>query len=481
MGTAIFDSMETHGLRKAIALTAIAVLLASACTLSPPAGSTPHIILIIGDGMQLEHEIAASRYLYGTDAGLSWHGFPEQVYVTSWDVTTYNAFAADRGAASYTESSYNPVIGYDPDPTAGGSAPYPTFLGGSSAYFLRSATDSAASATAYATGLKTDNGNIAWKRNDPPAGQLKSLPEELCRRWGYAFGVVTTVPFNHATPAAFASHNISRTNYSSIADEMIMTTRPQVIVGGGHPGWSPTYFSMASLTALRSDTDYQLFERAPGHNGGTELLEGATNLPSGGRLFGLYGSSNGDFDPPVPHDTGLPGFDVTEENPSLAEMIESALTVLSRNSDGFFLLAEEGDIDHANHANDYAMMIGTMWGLEEAVMATVAYIDRPDDNLDWTNTLLIVTADHANSLMRLTGTPLGMGDLPAQTTSTPPTYPGGEVNYSTTGHTNELVTLSAKGSNAHLLDDYAGVRYPGTRLIDNTEVYAVMRRAAGLP
>jgi alkaline phosphatase len=460
----------------------VILFLLCACSFSPPTSSTPNIILFIGDGMQLEHEIAASRYLYGIDNGLAWHSFPDQLYVATWDVTTYNAYAASLGKAPYSERSFDPVIGYDPSPTSGGEAPYPIYLFGSASYFLLAATDSASSATAYATGVKTDNGNIAWERGDPWCGKLKSIVQDLGRYRNASIGVITTVPFNHATPAAFASHNTSRTNYEEIADEMISTTRPEVIAGGGHPNWCTTYFSAASLASLRSNTDYRLVERVAGQSGAARLVDAALNLDPGKRLFGLFGSSNGDFDAPVPHDApGFPDFDVVDENPSLADMVEVALTVLGGNPDGFFLMSEQGDIDHANHANDYAMMIGTMWGLEEAVKAAMEFIDRPDDQLDWGNTLLIVTADHANSLMRLSDTKvLGMGDLPTQLGGASWTYPDGEVTYGSMGHTNELVTLYATGSNAALFEQYAGARYPGTRIIDNTEVNAVMRKAAGL-
>jgi alkaline phosphatase len=453
-----------------------------ACSPPPSIVSPAHIILFIGDGMQLEHEVAASRYLYGTDFGLSWHGFTEQLYVTSWDVTTYNAYAADQGKPVYDETTFDPVVGYSPDPAAGGSTPFPLYSGGSSSYFLRAATDSASSATAYATGTKTDSGNIAWQRGDPAGGQLESIAERM-KDLGAAIGMVTTVPFNHATPAAFASHNVSRSNYQAIADEMIATTRPDVVVGGGHPGWCATYFSLAGLSTLQSNAGYTLVEKVDGQNGGAALLDAALNLPQGKKLFGFFGGADGDFNPPVPRDApGSPGFDVVEENPSLEEMVEAALTVLSRNPNGFFLMAEEGDIDHANHANDYARMIGTMWGLEQAVKAAEAFVDRPGDDLDWGNTLLIVTADHANSLMRLTGSPvLGKGDLPAQVGGAPWTYPGGELTYGTTGHTNELVTLYARGAHASLFEGYTGRRYPGARIIDNTEVFAVMLEAASTP
>lgn len=244
-----------------------------------------------------------------------------------------------------------------------------------------------------------------------------------------------------------------------------------------------TYFSAGELAALRAEAGYRLVERVTGQNGGVALMDAVLHLLPNVRLFGLFGSSNGDFDPPVPNDApGTPGFDIVEENPSLAETVEASLTVLSINHNGFFFMAEEGDIDHANHANDYSYMIGAMWGLEEAVKAAVAFVDRTGDQLNWGNTLLIVTADHATGFMRLTGSPvLGKGDLPTQVGGVSFSYPGGEVTYGTTGHTNELVTLYAKGANAVLFENHAGLRYRGTRIIDNTEVFAVIHEAAGLP
>jgi alkaline phosphatase len=62
------------------------------------------------------------------------------------------------------------------------------------------------------------------------------------------------------------------------------------------------------------------------------------------------------------------------------------------------------------------------------------------------------------------------------------TYPGGEVNYSTTGHTSELVTLYAKGAGSELFQQYAGGPlswYPGTKIVDNTQIFRVMAEAAG--
>ena len=78
-----------------------------------------HIILMVGDGMNIEHEIATSRYLYGKDYDLSFHKFPYQANVATWDVTTYKHWSG----GVYDPNAINPILGYDP--AKGGKVPYP--------------------------------------------------------------------------------------------------------------------------------------------------------------------------------------------------------------------------------------------------------------------------------------------------------------------------------------------------------------------
>jgi alkaline phosphatase len=80
---------------------------------------------------------------------------------------------------------------------------------------------------------------------------------------------------------------------------------------------------------------------------------------------------------------------------------------------------------------------------------------------------------------------LGKGDLPTQAGTCgyggpACTYPNGEVSYKTTGHTNELVRLYAKGRGSELFRRYEGTLYPGAPIIDNTQIYHVLLKAAGL-
>ncbi|MCX7991348.1 MAG: alkaline phosphatase [Proteobacteria bacterium] len=448
-----------------------------------------HIILFIGDGMHLEHEIATSRYLYGTDHNLSWHKFHVKAPVATWDVTTYNGYADLLDHPAYDPLNINPIIGYNA--RRGGKFPYPLDKSNiDDNYFLnpRFATDSASAGTAISTGYKTDDGNIAWLPGDPANGKLKTIAEILREKKGFSIGVVSTVPFSHATPASFVSHNVHRNNYYQIAEEIVKEVKPEVVIGGGHRNWSRTYISETLYNELKNGliTDYVFVERTPGVDGSQLIKNGASEaINRNKKLFGLFGGRGGNFEPPIPSDTpGSPNIQrATIENPLLKDATIAALEVLSKDPDGFFLMVEQGDIDWANHANNYKWMIGTVWDLNEAVKSAIEFVNRPNDNIDWDNTLLIVTSDHGNSYMRLTNEPkLGIGDLPTQIGYDYNwQYPDGEVTYKTTNHTNELVMLYAKGKGASLINKYRGEWYPCTQIIDNTQIFHILAESAGIP
>jgi alkaline phosphatase len=452
-----------------------------------------HIILFIGDGMQFAHEIATSRYLFGRDQGLLFHTFPFKHNVTTWDVTTYNRYA---GSPAYDPSAIDPSVGYDP--TKGGPTPYPRNADLiDDAYFLttiagkESATDSASAATAWATGYKTEDGNIAWLPGDPVGGSIPTVAEILRSAKGMAIGVVSTVPFSHATPAAHVSHNVSRNNYLEIAQEILTDVKPEVVIGGGHPSFNSNgfqYISQPTYDTVKADPNYVVAERQTGVDGGVSLLQAAQQAAAQGRkLFGLYGGAGGNFESPVPLDApGLPTVQrATIESPTLSQATLAALHVLSRDEDGFFVMIEQGDIDWANHANDFQRMVGTTWDLGEAVRAAVDFVNRVGDDVTWDNTLILVTADHANSYTRLVET-LGAGDLPTQDGSCSYggpacTYPDGDVTYGTENHTNELVRLYAVSNGATLLSKHVQSWYSCHKIVDNTQIFHVMTAAAGAP
>jgi alkaline phosphatase len=461
-------------------------LLTAACAGGQGSSNPPHVILFIGDGMGYGSEVLASRYLSGSDTGLAWRGFPFQAWAATWDVDTYNSHAQAAGREAFDEATFDPSLGYDSG--LFGAEPWPLSAADDDIVHLcAAATDSAASATAMATGRKTDSGKIAWSRSGPssPGGPLQTIAELMRIRLGSRVGVVTTVPFDHATPAAFAAHTSARSSYADIASQMTASPRPDVVAGGGHPAWCGGYFGTAELATLRASPLWSLAERRAGVDGG--LSFGAAAASAGGKgLFGLFGGADGSMETPVPANApGAPFFTRSAENPSLAVMAVAAARLMSAAPGGFFLMAEQGDIDWANHENDLPRMVGAVCSLDEAVRAVEAWVDEPGDGVDWGNTLLIVTADHATGIPRFSqSAAFAAGEVPARTGSAIPyswTYAGGSVSYSTGGHGNELVTVAARGDRAsEILEALVGKGRPGTRIIDDTDIYLAMRAFAGM-
>jgi alkaline phosphatase len=373
-------------------------------------------------------------------------------------------------------------------------------------YFLtggsdKRATDSASAITAMVTGQKTDGGNLSWAYGDPAGGALTTIAETLRADYGFAIGVASTVEFSHATPAGVVSHNVNRGNTWAISHEILTETQPEVVIGAG----LDSYFARAGVAKTPTDTDsdadnngyndeYDAFhngtvtdytqdvefvERATGVDGGDVLAAASANvsLSAGERLFGLYGTSGGNFeyydvaDTPgtvtITRSTG-DGTPTVDEDPTMTEMVHSALTVLNQDPDGFFVMFEQGDIDWSNHANDYEAMIGGVYDLDLAVTEVEAYVASGVNGIDWSNTLVIVTSDHSNSYMRNESV-LGVGDLGTV---------GMDVIYASGGHTNELVTVTARGAGAEYFSTLSGQIYAGTEIIDNTQIYTAMMNAA---
>jgi len=468
-----------------------------------------NIILFIGDGMHLEHEIAASRYLSGRNASLVWQSFPYLGFVSTWDVNTYNKYALDADKKPFSYNRFFPTIGYNPD--RGGLMPYPLQEGMEKEYFLADlecvakgdysalATDSAAAATALATGIKTAAGNISWLPGDLQDGKLKTIMELAREQKGTSIGVVTTVPFNHATPAGFLAHNTSRKNYYTkqgsetigIAEEIIKLTKPDVVIGGGHPKYTKELFfqdekflSDELYKEFMLSEEYVTAEKRKGIPAAVSLSKAAQMAVNNDmKLFGLFGGARGSVEYPEPvHSPDKPRINKDKEDPSLTDMVYAALTVLSENENGFFLMAEQGTIDWANHDNDYKGMVGCVAELNAAVSYAVQFVEKPGDDINWDNTLLIVTSDHANSYMRIKGSEvLCKGCLPKQIKIFGKSfYPGDEVKYATDQHTNELVNLYVKGNNTKFFEDVENFWYPGTRIIDNTHIFDALIKAIGI-
>lgn len=298
----------------------MSLFVLGAFTLQLPAEEARYIILMIGDGMQLEHERAASYYWTGQPDGLSFHQLPVKAAVTTWDVDTYDTYAVKDEKPLFTPARFEPLLGYDPG--QGGAMPWPLDRSGVNSYYLDKvrvpwkkrpvypATDSASSATAMATGYKVPSKCVSWEPTRENGNDwllkriggkpLKTIAELIREQKGRAIGVVSTVPVSHATPAAFVSHNQLRHMYSydfrsekkglrGIANEIIHETKPDVVIGGGHPTWThKPYWREEFSEELRASPEYVFVERTADVDAHDSLGAAAERAAAENRkLFGL--------------------------------------------------------------------------------------------------------------------------------------------------------------------------------------------------
>ncbi|MBD3159831.1 MAG: alkaline phosphatase [Candidatus Lokiarchaeota archaeon] len=218
-------------------------------------------------------------------------------------------------------------------------------------------TDSAAAGTALATGVKTINGRIS---KDPSGANLETILE-IAEGYDKSTGVVSTCFVQHATPATFYAHVQSRSSYGEITRQAVEEVDVEVILGGGSE-----YFSPSQLTAME-DSGYSVVTNR------SHMLS-----TSSSKILGLFSESH----MPYEQDRDF------EQTPSLGEMTEKSIDVLSQDPDGFFLMVEGGRIDHAGHDNDKVNDALDTIAFDEAVGVAIDYVQSHS------NTILMVTADH---------------------------------------------------------------------------------------
>jgi alkaline phosphatase len=231
-------------------------------------------------------------------------------------------------------------------------------------------TDSAAAATAFATGVKTNNGSVGVDENGAPLVSIL----ELAYNAGKATGIVSTDVMAGATPAAFAASNIDRDNRDELAQDYIDRDQLTVMLGGGRENFLADPDGDGATTLQEAQA------------AGFEYVTTADELraAAGERLLGLFG-----YGP-----LGLPIGDRSDE-PTLAEMTEAALDRLETDEDGFFLFVEASGTDTWAHANDAAAVMRSAQEYEDALQVALAYAaENP-------GTLIVSVADHETGGMQL--------------------------------------------------------------------------------
>ena len=427
-------------IRKPVACIMVLCVMMSAIVHAAPV--VKNVVLLVGDGMGYNQVIAGNYYRYGAETGAVFESFP----------------------VKYGMSTFEYGKGYDP------VTAWADFN-----YVKQNATDSASASTAMSTAIKTYNGAIGVNMGRMALNHLISDFLAI----GKAAGVVSSVPFSHATPAGFVAHNVSRNNYHAIAHEMINSDL-DVIIGAGHPWYNDNaglltkanykYINEADYNALVAGT---AGAGRPWHFIDTKegLEDVANGAASPDRLFGLarvastfQQSRSGDVKAgayAVPQNTGIP---------SLAIATTAALRTLAKNSKGFFIMVEGGAIDWASHGNQSGRLVEEQLEFVDAVQAAVDWVNQYSN---WDETVIIVTADHECGY--LTGPNSGPGPVwnPIANNGAG-NMPG--MEWHSTDHTNALVPVYAKGPNVASLSQWVvGADPVRGNYIDNTGLANWMR------
>jgi alkaline phosphatase len=414
-------------------------------------GTARNVIFFLGDGMGTSEVTIARNYELGAAgrfAGLD--ALPFSGYSTTWAV-----------------QESNPSL--------------PEYV-----------TDSAAAATAWATGHKTANGRLSTT-----AGTDRDLTTilELAKWRGYATGNVSNADITDATPAALDSHVSNRDCYGpadmglcptdkksaggagSIAEQTV-DHGVDVVLGGGKsrfdqviPAGEPNAGKTVTQTAV--DQGYQVVTDR----------SGLSAAKSGKKLLGLFAPVHMTTDWTGTAATAYPGTAaqtcneayraiVAPNEPSLVEMTKKALDVLDAKTrghrNGFFLQVEGALIDKQDHAQNPCAQIGDTVAFDQSIQLALAYAKRHPD------TLIIVTADHGQT-SQIVSAPQSASHHSPGATATLVTADGANmvVNYATTmpgtsqDHTGTEVPVMAQGPQAA---NVLGVN-------DETDLFDLMNRA----
>ena len=472
--TADVQTLSQHGGAQRIAST-------------PATGKAKNVILFIGDGMGDSEITVARDYLYGPGGTLNGIDKIGQAGATS---------ATETGVGQYTT--------------------YATGDGSSRTNQVTAVTDSAASGSGWATGTKTYNNAVSVNNSFTP--QMNLL--ELAKAKGLATGNVTTAEVQDATPAVMESHSTQRSCYGpqgktdgtsddseqrcdaeqllqnggiGSISEQLLDTRADVTLGGGNKYFNQTaqagQWAGKTLKEQATERGYQYFEDP-------SQLASLTEANQDSPVLGLFSSGNMptqyNESKALDHDTAeqmaLAGQQdgnqslvscstnsewLGNKGASLADMTSKAIDLLSNNQNGkdngYFLQVEGASIDKQDHNANACGQIGETDDLDKAIAAALSKVDL-------SNTLIIVTADHAHTSQIVSWptyygltTPLRAKDgsalYVAYATSSSPMDQGGSMS-----HTGTQLRIAASGPGASRVNG----------LTDQTDNFFTIAKTLGL-
>ena len=280
-------------------------------------------------------------------------------------------------------------------------------------------TDSAASGTALATGTLTYNGAVGV---DTAKVSLQNIAEVVAAM-GWSTGVVATSTITHATPASFYAHVEQRGMEEEIAAQLI-ASEIDFFAGGGRDKFIVRKDS-SNLLPLAAEKGFTIDPTGLAAPGSLNADQKYGFLPQAGSMPPMI--DRGDF---------------------LPDAAVLAISHLSQNKEGFFLMVEGSQIDWAGHANDSKYLVGEMLDFEKVIAAALDFAEKDG------NTLVVVTADHETG-----GYALGP-EVPKEGQSGYSDYNVIDPVFATGGHTATLIPVFAFGPGA---ENFKGI-YKNTEI-----------------
>lgn len=258
------------------------------------------------------------------------------------------------------------------------------------------ATDSANSASAYATGHKSAVNAMGVYPDSTPDTlddpRVENITELVKRARNMATGIVSTAYITDATPAAMVAHTRRRSDRSIIAEQFLEADL-DVILGGGSNDFLPREVPGSNRRDSRNLIEEFIARGYTFVSNRTELLAAGTPR----KLLGLFhlDTMNTYIDREVTKDPKVLG--AFTDQPTLWEMTEKAIEVLSQNPNGFFLMVEAASIDKQAHPVDWERAVWDTLELDKAVGVAKRFAAKNND------TLIVVVGDHGHGLT-ITGT-----------------------------------------------------------------------------
>ena len=430
-------------------------LLLSLALLATPvaavaADAPKNVIVMIADGAGY-NTLAATRYYLGRDLiadGPDWQKAAMATYALRSE-------ADPLGTTQDPELVYASEKAWDATPVAGEAKCKPGFPAGFEGYEWERCTapDSANTMSNMMTGVRSYNGAINVDGNAKPVLSAAEVAHASGRR----VGAMSSVPWTHATPAAGGgAHNPDRNDYHAIAHEMLTAGTLDFIGGGGNPDFDGDgrpvaadapdsrfgFVSAEDWAALKAGTSgWTLVEDL-------SAIDALAATPGEGRVMvvpKVAATLQAQRTPASGVDprTAPPGASAKTPNlPTLPSMTRAALAQMQGDDDGMFLVVEGGAVDWALHANSLGRAIEEYTDFDAAVRTVVKWIETPGNGSDWSNTIVIVTADHDHMLFGPDKTvpfqPVedrGIGQLPGH-------------SWWSNSHSNQLVPFFVRGAGA---------------------------------